>query len=102
MIALKRKSTAFDYSAEIELSAGMTEYVEIPKVSVNKKGVIDIGWQCDDGITLYGTLSEEYNSRETMWQEMADGQEANRTLRYIKLVNTSDTTGKAYIRVILC
>lgn len=37
MITLKRKSTAFDYSAEIELSAGQTDYVEIPRVSVNKK-----------------------------------------------------------------
>lgn len=102
MIALKRKSTAFDYSAEIELSAGQTDYVEIPRVSINKKGVIDIGWQCDDDVTLYGTLSEEYDSPEAMWQEMIAGQEANRTLRYIKLVNTADTTAKAYIRVILC
>ena len=102
MIALKRKSTAFDFSAEITIPAGQTEFVEIPKVSINKKGVIDIGWQCDDDITLYGTLSEDFESAETMWQEMVDGQEANRTIRYIKLINTAETDKKAYIRVILC
>lgn len=102
MIALRRKSTAFDFSAEIELSAGQTDYVEIPRVSINKKGVIDIGWQCDDAVTLYGTLSEKYDSPETMWEEMGDGEETNRTVRYIKLVNTSDADAKAYIRVILC
>lgn len=102
MITLKRKNTAYDYSAEIELEAGQTEYVEIPRVSINKKGVIDVGWQCDDEIMLYGTLSEKYDSTDTMWEEMGDGEGTNRTARYIKLVNTADVTKKAYIRVILC
>ena len=102
MIKLERKNTAYDYSANIELKAGATEFIEIPRVSINKKGVIDIGWQSDDGITLYGTLSEDYTSPDTIWDEMNDGEEVNRTIRYIKAVNTTQTTQKLYIRAILC
>ena len=102
MIKLERKNTAYDFSAIIELEAGETEYFEIPSVSINKKGVIDIGWQSDDGITLYGTISEKYNSADTLWTEISDGEEVNRTIRYIKAVNTIDTKQHLYIRVILC
>ena len=103
MINLSRKSsTTYDYSAYITLEAGVTEYIEIPKVSINKKGVIDIGWQSDDGITLYGTLSEKYADEDTLWDEMSDGEEVNRTIRCIKAVNTTDISQHLYIRVILC
>ena len=102
MIKLVRKNTAYDYSADVELKAGATEYIEVPKVSINKKGVIDIGWQSDDGITLYGTLSESFNADDTLWDEMSDGEEVNKTIRYIKAVNTVDTKQHLYIRIILC
>lgn len=102
MLKLERKNTAFDYSAYITLEAGVTEYIEIPKVSINKKGVIDIGWQSEDGITLYGTLSENYNAEDTLWDEMSDGEEVNRTIRCIKAVNTAEMSQHLYIRVILC
>jgi hypothetical protein len=102
MIKLERKSTAYDFSAEIELGAGKTEYIEVPLVSINKKGVIDIGWQSDDGITLYGTLSKNYNSKDTLWDEMSDGEDVNRTVRYLKAVNTTQTSQRLYIRIILC
>ena len=102
MINLKRKNTAYDFSVNIKLEAGVTEYIEIPKVSINKKGIIDIGWQCDDGITLYGTLSEDCESPETMWDELNDGEDVNLTIRYIKAVNTTDTAQNLYVRVILC
>lgn len=102
MIKLGRKNTAYDYSADIELEAGVTEIIEIPRVSINKKGVIDIGWQSDDGIILYGTLSENFNSPDTLWDEMNDGEEVNRTVRYIKAVNTAETKQHLYIRAILC
>lgn len=102
MLKLERKNTAYDYSVCIELEAGATEYIEIPKVSINKKGVIDIGWQSEDGITLYGTLSENYNAEDTLWDEIIDGEELNRTIRCIKAVNTAKTSQHLYIRVILC
>lgn len=102
MINLKRKNTAYDFSVDIKLDAGAIEYIEIPRVSINKKGIIDIGWQSDDGITLYGTLSEDYESPDTMWDELNDGEEVNLTIRYIKAVNTTDTTQHLYIRTILC
>ena len=102
MINLARKNTAYDFSVSIKLDVGATEYIEIPKVSINKKGVIDIGWQSDDGVVLYGTLSEKFNEPETLWDEIADGEEVNRTIRYIKAVNTADTVQHLYIRVILC
>lgn len=102
MLKLERKSTTYDYSRNIELEAGATEYIEIPLVSINKKGVIDIGWQSDDGIVLYGTLSKNYDSPDTLWNEIADGEEINRTVRYLKAVNTAETKQHLYIRVILC
>lgn len=102
MIKLERKNTAYDYSKDIELNAGATEYIEVPRVSINKKGVIDIGWQSDDGIILYGTLSENFNADDTLWDEMNDGEEVNRTVRYIKAVNTAETKQHLYIRAILC
>ena len=102
MLKLSRKNTAYDYSATIELEAGATEYIEIPRVSINKKGVIDIGWQSDDGIVLYGTLSENYTSPDTMWDEINDGEDVNLTVRFIKAVNAAETKQHLHIRVILC
>ena len=102
MLNLSRKNTAYDYSADIELEAGATEYIEIPKVSANKKGVNDIGWQSDDNIVLYGTLSSNYTSEDTLWDEIKDGEALNLTVRYLKAVNTGTTSQHLYIRVILC
>lgn len=102
MINLERKNTAYDFSVDIKLEAGATEFIEIPKVSINKKGVIDIGWQSDDGVTLYGTLSEKYTAEDTLWDEINDGEEVNRTIRYLKAVNTTDKIQHLYIRAILC
>ena len=102
MINLERKNTAYDFSVDIKLEAGATEYIEIPRVSINKKGVIDIGWQSDDGVMLYGTLSEKYASEDTIWNEIHDGEEVNRTVRYLKAVNTIDNSQHLYIRAILC
>lgn len=102
MINLERKNTAYDFSVDIKLEAGATEFIEIPKVSINKKGVIDIGWQSDDGVTLYGTLSEKYTAEDTLWDEINDGEEVNRTIRYLKAVNTTDKSQHLYIRAILC
>lgn len=102
MLNLSRRNTAYDYTADIELEAGATEYIEIPRVSINKKGVIDIGWQSDDDIVLYGTLSANYSSDDTLWDEIKDGEEVNRTVRYLKAVNTGETSQHLYIRVILC
>ena len=102
MVKLTRKNTAYDYSANITLEAGVTEIIEIPPVSINKRGVIDIGWQSDDGIVLYGTLSPIYDSPDTMWDEINDGEEVNRTIRYIKAVNVTNTKQHLYIRAILC
>lgn len=102
MFNLSRKNTAYDYSADIALEAGATEYIEIPRVSANKKGVNDIGWQSDDNIVIYGTLSSNYTSPDTLWNEIKDGEEVNRTVRYLKIVNTGSTTQHLYIRVILC
>lgn len=102
MLNLSRKNTAYDYTADIELEAGATEYIEIPRVSANKKGVNDIGWQSDDDIVLYGTISSNYASTDTLWNEIRDGEEVNRTIRYIKAVNTGERSQHLYIRVILC
>lgn len=100
MKEFKRTSTGFHYVFESVIKAGETVIVRMPSVSANKRGINDIGWQCDGDVTLYGTLSSKPKSDTAMWQEIADNDEINKAVSAIKIVNNGEACN-IVIRAIL-
>lgn len=92
----------FSYYLNDTVPSGETRYVKMPAVSANKRGVNDIGFAYDDGIKLYATLSEDLPSESTIWQEIQPFDEINKTVAYIKVHNSSETSARINLRAILC
>ena len=101
-LSMVRIGDGFNYVLEGALEAGATVFVKMPPVSANKRGVNDIGWQCDgDDVTMYGTLSE--NPEKTlMWSEIKRNYVVNKTISAIKIVNNDAVPCNICLRVILC
>ena len=61
MEEFERMTTGFDYVYEETVGAGEIIYLKMPVVSANKRGVNDIGWQCDgDDVALYCPASRSF------------------------------------------
>lgn len=85
-----KSATAHNYYFEKELSAGEEIIVKIPRTSPGKEEVIDIGWICTNGATVYATLSAEPENDAALWQELEDGCAVNKTVSAIKVVASSE------------
>ena len=96
-----RVTDAFNYVYEKSLEEGEIVILAMPAVSPNKRSVNDIGWQTDGDATLYGTLSSSPENESALWQELKDGDEVNKTVSAIKIVN-GGTACNVAIRVIMC
>lgn len=95
----KRINRGFDYYFEKTLSAGEEICIKLPDVSLTKTKIYDIGFQADDGILLYGTLSG--NTDGASWKEIVSGDDINKTVNIIKAVSSAENQ-KLIIRVIMC
>jgi len=100
MQEFKRTTNGFNFVYEVELEANGTVILKMPPVSPNKRGINDIGWQSDGDISLFGTLSSEPESDDALWQEIKDGEEVNKTVYALKVVNNGAAC-KVAIRAIL-
>lgn len=100
MQEFKRTTNGFNFVYEDELEANGTVILKMPPVSPNKRGINDIGWQSDGNISLFGTLSSEPESDDALWQEIKDGEEVNKTVYALKVVNNGAAC-KVAIRAIL-
>ena len=100
MQEFKRTTNGFNFVYEDELEANGTVILKMPPVSPNKRGINDIGWQSDGDISLFGTLSSEPESDNALWQEIKDGEEVNKTVYALKVVNNGAAC-KVAIRAIL-
>ncbi len=101
MFEFKRKTNGFSYVFEKEVGCNEVIIVKMPPVSANKRGINDIGWQCDGELTLYGTLSEKPESDKALWQEISPGDEINKTVAAIKIVNSGASACRIIIRALL-
>ena len=73
----------------------------MPVVSANKRGINDIGWQCDsDDVQIYGTLSHK-PEKTTLWSEIKEDYLVNKTVSALKFVNAGSTKCNVFVRVIL-
>ena len=100
MQEFKRTTNGFNFVYEDELEANGTVILKMPPVSPNKRGINDIGWQSNGDISLFGTLSSEPESDDALWQEIKDGEEDNKTVYALKVVNNGAAC-KVAIRAIL-
>lgn len=101
MDKFERVTNGFNFVYEKELAANETVILQMPSVSPNKRSVNDIGWQSDGNVTLYGTLSGNPESDKALWQEIKEGDEVNKTVSAIKIVNGGFDC-KVAVRAILC
>lgn len=100
MLEFKRTTNGFNFVFEKELKANETVIVKMPTISANKRGINDIGWQSDGDVTLYGTLSSNPKSEKALWQSIGEGEDINRTVSALKVVN-GGTASNIVIRAIL-
>ena len=91
----------FSYYLDAVIPAGETKYIKMPVVTPNKRGVNDIGFAYDNGITLFATLSEKPLSDGAIWQEIQPFDEINKTVACIKIQNSGTKSARVNIRAIL-
>lgn len=96
----KRTTDGFNYVYEKEFDASESDIIRMPPVSPNKRGVNDIGWQSDGDVTIYGTLSSDPENTQ-MWQEIEAGEEINKTVSALKIVNNGAACS-VVVRIIMC
>ena len=100
-VALERIGDGFNYVLEGVLEAGATVFIKMPPVSANKRGVNDIGWQCDgDDVTLYATLAT-HPEKTDFWSEVKENYVVNKTISALKVTNNDSAACNICIRVIL-
>lgn len=97
----KNTSHGFNFSFDRSIPAKSEVIIKMPTVSANKRGINDIGFAVEDGITLYATLAAKPSENSTIWQEIQPFDEINKTTAYIKAVNSADSEKRVNIRVIL-
>ena len=93
-------SNAFNFVFEKKIPPNETIIVKLPVVSANKRGVNDIGWASDGDVTLYGTLSQNPNKDDAIWQEILENNEINKVTSAIKIVNNENREVKIEMRAI--
>lgn len=100
MLSFKKSNiNGFNYVFEKHLKPHEEVIIKMPTVSANKRGINDIGWQSDGEVTLWGTLSNN-PEKTTLWQQIIDRDEVNKTTYALKVVN-GQTECDIVIRAIL-
>ena len=89
MEEFKRTTNGFNFVFKKEIYAGETIILKMPVISPNKRGINDIGWISDGDIKLYATLSSNPEKQSTIWQEIPDGGDINKTVSYLKIIGGS-------------
>lgn len=101
MSSFKNTANGFNYAYEKSIAAGDSVILKMPVVSPNKRGINDIGFTAEDGIRLYATISSSPESPDTIWQEINEYDEINKTTGYIKIENTTGEAKRVNIRIIM-
>ena len=91
------KGHGFNFSFEKNLKPG-TYILKMPRVSSNKRGVNDVGFMYEEGVTLYGTLARDYQGENVLWQKINPFGKINKTVSYIRIV-VADTVESARVNI---
>lgn len=97
---MKKSLNGFSFTFEHDLEPFEEVIIDMPSVSSNKRGVNDIGWVSDGEVVLYGTLSDRFDEPDTLWQQIIERDEINKTVSALKAVN-GGTSCRIIIRAIL-
>ena len=96
-----KAKNGFNYSYEKVIPANTTLILKMPPVSANKRGINDIGFAVELGVTLYATIAAKPLADTAVWQEIHMFDEINKTTSFIKIVNSAAEGKKVNIRAIL-
>lgn len=90
----------YNYVYEGTINPLATVIFKMPKVSSNRRGINDIGWQADRQVAVFGTISK---SPETtgLWQEIDDRDDINKTVSAVKITNMEDEICNIAIRILM-
>lgn len=97
----KKENNAFSFVYDKKIPAKQTVYLKMPAVTPNKRGVNDIGFAYEEGITLYATLAADPLDDNAIWQEIMPFDEINKTVSYIKIKNDASGAARVNIRALL-
>lgn len=97
----KNTTNGFNFVFEERIAPKETVILKMPVVSPNKRGINDIGYAVESGVALYGTIASNPHSENAMWQTIEPSEDINKTVSFIKIVNTTDTGKLVNIRAIL-
>ena len=100
MYEFKRSTNGFAYTFEKSLAAHEQIIIKMPPVSPNKRGINDIGWVSNGTVALYGTISADPENT-TLWQQIIDRDEVNKTVTALKAVNNGNSGCSIIIKAIL-
>lgn len=100
MEQLTRQGSGYNYILEAEIDADDNIIVAVPSCGKGHECISDIGWQSDGDVTIYGTLSSDPENTE-MWQEIEAGEEINKTVSALKIVNNGAACS-VVVKIIMC
>lgn len=100
MEQLTRQGSGYNYILEAEIDADDNIIVAVPSFGKGHECISDIGWQSNGDVTIYGTLSSDPENTE-MWQEIEAGEEINKTVSALKIVNNGAACS-VVVRIIMC
>ena len=92
--------SGFDVYFEKKLEPNEVVYLKMPTISLNKRSVNDIGWQCENETTIYATLSNQLsgkNENEILWTEIQNEQDINKCTQFLKIC-AGNEGGIVYVR----
>ena len=88
------------YVYDKKLQSGDSVIVLIPQTSNSVKEICEIGWQSDGSVSIYGTIATDPSSVDAIWDEIVSGEEINRSVSALKLINNGSLCNVA-IRIIM-
>lgn len=94
-------TNGFAYFYDGCVKPGVPLILKMPPRTANRRGVNDIGFAYDDGITLYATLSQQPDDENAVWQQIQPFDEINKTVCWIMAVNNGTADGHVNVNVIM-
>ena len=99
--SFRRDTNGFAFFYDGVVRPGELMLLDMPPRTSNRRGVNDIGFCYEDGITLYATLSQKPDDENAVWQKIEPNDEVNKTVNWIAAVNSKDVDKRVNINVIM-
>ncbi len=97
----RKDGNGFAYFCDGVIEPGQLMLLDMPPRTSNRRGVNDIGFCYEDGVTLYATLAQKPDDENAVWQQIIPHEDVNKTVNWIVAVNSADEPKRVNINVIM-